>query len=218
MIPCVDTDTRHVALFGGTFDPIHSGHLRIAYELYQTCFFDEFAFMPCYQPVHKAENQGVPVQVRLAMLESALEATPFVIEHAEIERAGPSYAVDTLENLKKMHVKRHYYFVMGADSLLSFHKWQRFERLLELVHLVVVGRPGYVINERSAIMAYLQGRLVDSLEQLQSEEAGLVYISPWMMLDISSTMVRECLKKNESIRYLVPEPVEQMILQLNCYK
>ncbi len=117
-----------------------------------------------------------------------------------------------------MHVKRHYYFIMGADSLLSFHKWQRFERLFELVHLVVVGRPGYVVNERSAIMAYLQGRLVDSLEQLQSEEAGLVYISPWMMLDISSTMVRERLKKNESIRYLVPEPVEQMILQLNCYK
>ncbi|ODN42772.1 nicotinate-nucleotide adenylyltransferase [Piscirickettsia litoralis] len=209
---------QEIALFGGTFDPIHIGHLRIAYELHQTGFFDKFSFMPCYQPVHKEAERDVSVQVRLAMLESALEDTPFTVERAEIDREGPSYAVDTLEGLKKAQVNQRFYFVMGSDSLLSFHKWHRFQRLLELTHLIVVGRPGFDIDEKSAVMEYVKGRQASSLEQLKAQDAGLVYMSPLTMLAISSTDLRERLQKNESIRYLVPSAVEKMILQSNCYR
>jgi len=198
-------------LIGGTFDPVHYGHLVIAEEVRTTLDLDDMIFIPASQPPHKPGRRISPTQDRLAMLELALASNPaFSLSRIEIERAGISYTVETLRELRAAWgAGVALYFVIGWDSLEEMHTWYDPVGLLaSLDHLVAVARPGY--EEESGFRERLEGQLAGIGQRL------LVVEAPQM--EISSTDLRRRVSEGRSIKYQVPEVVEQYIMHHGLYR
>jgi nicotinate-nucleotide adenylyltransferase len=196
---------------GGTFDPIHYGHLVIAEEVYATLNMDEMIFIPAGQPPHKPGRVVTSVQHRLAMLELALASNPhFTISLVEIDRPGLSYLVDTLRILRtQMGTNVELSFVMGWDSLEELHTWYEPEGILEeLDTLVAVGRPGYV-DEGAYNNKQLEARLPGITQRLRVIHAP--------QLSVSSTDLRQRVAQGRPIKYQVPEAVERYIFEHGLY-
>ena len=197
--------TTRIGILGGTFDPIHNGHLAIAEEARVALGFDRVIFVPAArQPLKRGEHSAEPQQrlemVRLACLgNSAFEVSPI-----EIERAGPSYTVDTLEAL---HANRSsdLHFIVGADAAADLYRWRAAGRIVALARLVVVGRPGFALD-RTALGHHLPGL-----------EARLTLLEG-PGLDISSSELRRRLAAGRPIRYLTPEPVVEYIARYGLYQ
>jgi len=201
---------QRVGLIGGTFDPIHYGHLVIAEEVRATLNLAEMVFIPAGQPPHKAGHTNAATHQRLAMLKLALATNPhFTISRVEIDRAGLSYLVDTLRILQKQWGNQtELSFVMGWDSLEEFHNWyQPLGILDQLTQLIAVGRPGHV--EESEYIARLEARLPGISQKL--------LILPVPQLEISSTDLRRRVAEGKPIKYQVPEAVEQYIMEHGLY-
>ena len=131
-----------IALFGGAFDPIHRGHLAVANCALRTLQFDQVRFIPCASPVHKAHCLATPEQ-RASMIALAIESQPaFVLDTSELTRATPSYAIDTIEHFLLNHGTDQVAWLIGADALLNFKTWHRWQAILEKVDLIVVNRAG----------------------------------------------------------------------------
>lgn len=214
---------RHtLALFGGTFDPIHFGHLRMALELRQLLEFDEMRLLPSHQPAHR-QTPGVSSRQRSEMLGLALDGCEeLALDERELHRGGATYTVDTLEELRsELGDDVSISFCMGLDSLLSLHRWHRWERLLELAHLVVVTRPGWHLPDRDSeehrplvdLLEHHRG----SPENLQTQAYGCLLLREQTMLPISATQIRELIKSGQSPRYLLPETVLQYIEDHRLY-
>jgi len=202
---------RHIGVIGGTFDPIHYGHLVIAEEVRATLNLSEVVFIPAGQPPHKAGHSITEVQHRLAMLELALASNPhFRISRMEIERIGPSYTVDTLRMLREqMGAGTALSFIIGWDSLEEFHTWYKASDILtEVTHLVAVRRPGY--EEDAEYNKVLEQRLPGILQRL------LVVQAP--QLEISATDLRRRVAEKRPIKYQTPEGVETYIFRNHLYR
>jgi nicotinate-nucleotide adenylyltransferase len=202
---------RRVGVFGGTFDPIHFGHLVIAEEVYAALDLAEMVFVPAGQPPHKPGKIITDARHRLAMLELAIASNPhFTISLVDLDRAGPSYTVDTLRLLhEQWGDQTAIYFVIGGDSLEELLNWYQPARILEqLAHLVAVRRPGY--NETPDHLEWLEARLPGIRSRLINVPAP--------QLDISSTDLRTRVAEGRPIKYQTPEPVEDYILQYGLYR
>ncbi|WP_207229330.1 nicotinate-nucleotide adenylyltransferase [Ktedonosporobacter rubrisoli] len=202
---------RRVGLFGGTFDPIHHGHLAIAEEVRVSLELNEMFFIPAGHPPHKPGRVITPVEQRLAMLELAIATNPhFSISLVEVDRPGPSYLVDTLHILREQWGNEiELYFVVGWDSLEELHTWYNpLGILAQLTFLVAVARPGYV--EENEYNKQLEARLPGITQRL------LVVQAP--RLDISSTELRRRVASGKPIKYQVPDAVESYIFQHNLYQ
>jgi len=195
---------------GGTFDPIHYGHLVIAEEVRATLHLSEVIFVPAGQPPHKTGHAITETQHRLVMLELALASNPhFRISLMEIERTGLSYTVDTLHTLRaQVGAKVNLFFIIGWDSLEELYTWYKASEILTLVtHLVAVRRPGY--EEDAEYNKVLEQRLPGILQRL------LVVQAP--QLEISATDLRQRVAEGRPIKYQTPEAVETYIKENRLY-
>ena len=206
-----------MGIFGGTFDPIHYGHLRTAYELLSTLRLPEMRFMPAGNPPHRNATFASNEQ-RLDMVRAATAGQPgFTVDDREMRREGPSYTVETLAELRAEAPHRPLCLVVGMDAFLGLPKWHRWRDLLSLAHLVVAHRPGW----RAPSMGPLGELLVDhgtgTVSDLHDLVAGRIYIHAVTQLEISSTDVRALIGAGRDPRYLMPEGVRRIILESGCY-
>lgn len=209
-----------IGMLGGTFDPVHIGHLRSAVELKEALQLDQLHMIPAQQPPLRDRPQ-VSAQQRLALLKAGIGDTPGLIaDDRELRRDGPSYSVDTLVDLRnEFGDQARLTMVIGYDAFLRLTQWYQPERLFKFAHLVVIKRPGYSEPLPAPLMELVGYRAVDSVEKLMQQPCGgyLMLELPSLM-EISATYIRERLKTGKSIRYLVPEPVEKAIKQRGLYQ
>lgn len=196
-----------IGVLGGTFDPIHNGHLKIAEAARKKLGLDEVHFMPAAITPLKEGRRISAVKHRVAMVRLALDGKPyFKLSTIELDRPGPSYTVDTIAELRKrLGAENELYFIIGMDSLSQFARWREPARIIGMCRLVAVPRPGYTLPDSKALEAAIPG-ISGSLIVLDSPE-----------LDISATEVRERVAKRLSISRLVPKPVAEYIKKNRLY-
>jgi nicotinate-nucleotide adenylyltransferase len=207
-----------IGIFGGTFDPIHFGHLRTAFELLQALRLSEMRFMPAGNPPHRELTVADPEQ-RLAMVTAATQGQPgFVVDDREIRRAGLSYSVDTLGTLRADFPDRSLCLIVGMDAFLGLPKWHQWRELLELAHLVVAHRPGWRAPSMGPLGELLVDRGTGRIGDLHESRAGCIYIHAVTQLEISSTELRKLIAAGRDPRYLMPDAVREIIEETGCYR
>ncbi len=205
-----------IGLFGGTFNPVHLGHLRPVLEVYETLSLQQVRWIPSRQPPHR-EQPEISVVHRLTMLQLALQDTDFVIDERELNRDGPSYMVDTLISLRKDYPSESLALILGMDAFSGLSGWHRWRELLDYTHIIVCSRPQQKQNENKEISELVERCAVDDADQLQQHRHGKIYFQPVTQLAISSTQIREICKRGESPRFLVPTAVSDYINQHQLY-
>lgn len=213
----MDHTQQAIGILGGTFDPIHFGHLRTAVELYQALGLAEVRIIPCYQPVHRKLPIATPEQ-RLAMIKCAIDGEPALkVDSCEIERKGPSYTIDTLEILRKKMPNTPLCLMMGIDALLGFASWHRYEDILTMAHLVIVHRPNYQLPANGIIAELLKNRLTKTPHTLHESLAGSILLHPVTPLEISASDIRRQIATGSSPHYLLPDSVYKYIQEHGIY-
>lgn len=196
-----------VGIIGGTFDPIHNGHLIIGEYIRDSLNLDEVIFIPAGQPPHKNGNYLGSAQHRLNMVSLAIENNPkFSVSHMEVKNKDTSYTFTTLKKLKEENKETDYYFIIGADSLFNLDEWYRFKDLSKLANFALRDRLGHSKDE-----------IKDRIRFLEDEyDSNIVYVEG-PLIEISSSEIRNRIRLNKSIKYLVPDPVKEYIEKYNLY-
>jgi len=206
-----------IGLFGGTFDPIHCGHLRTAFELWQELKLAEIRFLPTGSPPHR-EKLYASAERRLEMVRAAVADQPaFIVDDREVRRSGVSYSVDTLAELRQEYPQRSLCLLLGMDAFLGLPGWHRWRELLTLAHIVVAHRPGWRAPTTGPLGELMVDHGTGSILALQQERAGRVYVRAVTQLEISSTELRTLITGGGDPRYLVPDAVRKIILETRCY-
>lgn len=208
-----------IGVLGGTFDPIHFGHLRPALELLEELRFEEIRFLPSSVPPHRAQPETATAD-RKAMVELAIEGQPgFILETCELERDGPSYMVETLASLRQeLDAEMPLVLIMGMDAFVNLPQWHQWQRLTDHAHLLVTQRPGYEPQIELQLGEWLRERLVNEVDVLRGQPGGKVLFRQQVLLDISSTEIRERVSRGLSPRYLLPETVRDYIEAKGLYR
>ncbi len=182
-------------LYGGTFDPIHQGHLQLALFVQRYCQLDQLELIPCHLPPHRA-HPGVSSEQRAEMVRLAIAPYPqLALNLLELNKHSPSYTVETLEQLHTQHPTDTLLFMIGMDSLLQFHTWHRWRDILKLCHLLVCQRPGYHPNNAST-HKLLTNHQLPNVEALQQKTAGGILLLPNPEFDVSATAIRASLQQS----------------------
>jgi len=217
---------KRIAIYGGTFDPVHSGHLEIARRVTQFFGIDEFLFVPAMVAPHKLDREVLPALHRYAMLALATRTEArLCISTFELDRPGRRYTVDTLFHFRsRFGESADLFFVMGADSWGEITTWREWRRLLTLANLIVVTRPGYDISAASAT-AEMAANIVDLRGVTEFTGAGepgsqRVFLSDAVMIDVSATDIRRAVSEsdNEKLTRLVPHEVAEYIRKYRLYR
>lgn len=197
---------KRVGIFGGTFDPIHMGHLIVAETIMDEFHLDKVVFIPAAVPPHKLDKQISPAKHRYMMTMLATCSNPrFQVSDMEMHRQGPSYSRDTLAQLIDEHGRdTEFYFIVGADSVENLHTWNRIDELLTMCHFIGASRPGCMPDMEKIAQRF--GPLAEKIHCLETPE-----------LEISSTEIRHRVGQKRTIRYIVPETVEQYIYKEKLY-
>lgn len=206
-----------LAVLGGTFDPVHHGHLRSAVELREQLGLDEVRLMPARRPPLRGEP-GATAEQRLAMVEAAILGEPgLAVDGRELQRSGPSYTVDTLAELRsELGSEAVLCFALGGDAFAGLDRWHDWQRLLELAHLVVMQRPGAVLPDAGPVAELLQRHRL-APDQLHRRPCGGIAVLGVTQLPIAATDLRALIAAGRSPRYLLPDPVWQQIRQHALY-
>ena len=206
-----------IGIFGGTFDPIHLGHLRTAFELLHGLGFAEIRFVPCRVPPHR-DRPVASVERRLEMVRVAVSGQPgFVVDERELARNGPSFSVDTLGDMREEYPDRSVALIVGMDAFLGLPGWHRWQEILDLGHVVVAHRPGWQPPQDGALGDLLRHRGTQDVADLAADTAGRIIVQPVTQLEISSSAIRESVSRGEDPRFLVTDEVRQIILESGCY-
>lgn len=206
-----------IGIFGGTFDPIHYGHLRPALELAEALSLKEVRFIPARIPPHRAQPVAGPAQ-RLEMVRLAVAGVDgFRVDERELQREGPSYMVDTLASLAAELPEERLCLLLGMDAFLGLPGWHQWQRLLELAHIVVAHRPGWQPPQDGPLAALLAQRRTTAARNLALQPTGLVVLQPVTQLQISSTAIRTLIAEGRSPRFLLPEAVARWIAAEGLY-
>ena len=212
-----------IGILGGTFDPIHNGHLRTALDVAHQLKLAQVRFIPCGQPPHR-EPPHASAQQRLAMVQAAVaEYAAFVADDRELRRDGPSYMVDTLSSLRQEFADTPLALILGLDAFSQLDHWHHWLQLIELSHIVVMTRPGWSEEDIKsvALQEMLLRHKTDNLADCHQQTAGKVLFCPVTPLAISSTAIREALRhgshNGKTIRDLIPDCVYNMIEKEHIY-
>ena len=206
-----------IGVLGGTFDPVHFGHLRPALEIQQALGLDEIRLVPAHVPPHRSQPQASPQQ-RLAILLAAVAGDPaFTVDTREYEREGPSYTVDTLESLRAELAGKDLCLLVGMDAFCGFTSWHRWHEILEYCHLVVMTRPGKTLPEQGELADFISRHRVADAETLKTRAAGLLLFHPVSQLEISATQIRKLLAAGKRADFLLPKNVLEVIRSEDLY-
>lgn len=208
-----------IGVYGGTFDPIHFGHLRPGLEVYQALSLQELRFIPCGEPPHRQKPQASALQ-RLMMVRAAIADQPgFVVDERELQREGPSYMVETLSSLRNETGDTPLCLIVGLDAFLGLESWYRWQSLLDFAHLVVTHRPGWSLRDlrRESTLDRLVQERVANAGKLPRQPAGLIHFQSVTQLDISASGIRQQLAEGRDIRYLLPDAVYELIKTQHIY-
>ena len=206
-----------MGVFGGTFDPIHYGHLRTAFEMRQALRFAEVRFMPCGHPPHR-EPPVADAELRLQMVRVATARQDgFVVDDRELRRGGPSYSVDTLSELRGEYPRHPLALMIGMDAFLDLPKWHQWRDVLTLAHIVVAHRPGWRAPDMGPLGELLASRGTHRIDDLHEADAGRIYIHDVTQLEIASTDIRELVGAGREPRFLLPDAVYEVIIESGCY-
>lgn len=206
-----------LGLFGGTFDPIHFGHLRTAFELQQALKLGELRFLPTGNPPHRDTTQADAAQ-RLAMVRAAVADQPgFTVDDREVRRTGPSYSVDTLTELRNEFPQRSICLLLGMDAFLGLPTWHRWTEIFDLAHVIVAHRPGWKAPTQGPLGEAMVDRGTGGVRDLHASKAGRIYVHAVTQLEISSTELRQLIASGGDPRYLVPDSVRAVLGELGCY-
>lgn len=208
---------KNIGVLGGTFDPVHFGHLRTALAAQQDFSLDEVRLIPCHHPVHKAEPE-VSAQHRISMLHRATKAEKsLVVDVRECMRPGPSYMIETLESLRTEYPDDRLFLLLGADAFNKLESWKDWQKLFELAHIIVITRPGWEINPSAPVREFCEQRTASSFSEMCKHQAGSVLPYSFIPLMIASSEIRKLLKENKSVRYLMPNAVIKYIKKHKLY-
>lgn len=200
--PMSKMEKKRIGLFGGTFNPIHCGHVKAAESVQNMFSFDRILFIPSYLPPHKESGDVASAAHRLKMVELALASFDrFFPSSVEIDARGTSYSILTLNKIKEMFPQTEAFFLLGIDAFLEIETWKDYEDVLKQCSFVVMNRPGFRLSEAKDILT----------------EKYKIYLLSINTLDISSSKVRERIRKNQPIEGLVPENVENYIKERRLY-
>jgi len=210
-------------LFGGTFDPVHFGHLRAAQELVTLLNLDRVIFIPSANPPHKTGRVITPFEHRLQMVKLAIEGNDsFAVSDVEFSRGGKSYSIDTVRYFLDLHDNSlELYFITGQDAFDAITTWREWEKLLLLCNFAVMTRPGYENRGLAHILPEdFASRFTHDQENsvYQGPEGHALYFRNVTFLDISSSLIRENISTSRSIRYLLPDSVGHYIAQNFLYR
>ncbi len=207
-----------IGIFGGTFDPIHFGHLRPALDLQLRLGLEQVRFIPLAVAVHR-EQPAASAELRLAMVRAAIQGQPgFMVDPREIRRGDRSYTLDTLRELSIELPGQTLCLCVGADAFNDFLDWHSPLDILDLAHLVVTQRPGAARPADAGLRRLVAERRCDHPRALRSRPAGCIFFQPVAQLDISSTAIRALLKAGNSPRYLLPDSVLDIIEEQALYR
>jgi nicotinate-nucleotide adenylyltransferase len=215
---------KRIGLFGGAFNPIHLGHLRAGLEIREAFALDRIIFIPTALPPHKDPRELLPFRRRLEMVRLALADCPyFQASPFEGRQKGKSYSIRTIRHFKTvLGPKAELFFILGLDAFLEIHTWKDYQKLFSYCHFVVMDRPGFPGRGRS-IRDYALRHLSPDLRyfprerRFQHPDGFSLFLFPVTRLDISSTRIRSLRKQGLSVRFLLPEKVEQYILEKKLY-
>lgn len=199
---------RKVGIMGGTFNPVHIGHLIIAEKAREQFHLDEVLFMPSGTPYMKNVDEVLPGQVRTEMTKLAIEENSFFsVSTIEIEKEGSTYTYETLETLHDKNPNTEYYFILGADSLFAIEHWKNPEKIFAGCHVLAAVRNDKNVEEMETQATYLKEKFNADVSLIKTGH-----------IEISSSMIREFIKDGQSIRYLVPDAVYDYIIKNKLYK
>jgi len=206
-----------IGLFGGTFDPIHCGHLRIALEVAEIVSLSEVRFLPW--PMHSLRvNPSVGGSLRLDMVRAAVSChSIFKTDDRAFSRELPVYTYDVLSEIRNEHPLLSLCFLSGMDSFVRIDRWHRWQEILNLVHIVVAHRPGSDLPQSGPVYELLRERGVETPAALRTSRFGHIFVAPVTPLEISATALRQSIRAGVDPRFLVPEPVREIILEKACY-
>ncbi|MDP2432988.1 MAG: nicotinate-nucleotide adenylyltransferase [Pseudomonadota bacterium] len=214
---------KPIALLGGTFDPIHFGHLRMAEELAEALDIGQVRFIPAGRPPHRGQPRAA-ARHRLEMARLAIAGNPrFVLDEREFHRATPSYSVDTLSDLRaELPAATPLVLFMGADAFLGLTTWHEWRRLFELAHVAVAHRPGFSAAAWEDALPDPLRRLISTHRAEQAGEilekpAGRVFLHSITQLDISASQIRDRALRGKSLRYLLPDAVIAYLNENHLY-
>ena len=206
-----------VGIFGGTFDPIHYGHLRSAYELLQDLRLSEVRFVPSAAPPHRG-GTFAPAELRFRMVEVAVAGQEgFAVDDCEFRRDGPSYTVDTLTAIREEQKDASICLIVGMDAYLGLTTWHRWGEILDLAHIIVAHRPGWQLPETGALGDLLARHGTEEADDLHEATCGRIYHHAVTQLEIASTEIRELVAAGRDPRFLMPDGVRDIIVESGCY-
>ena len=207
-----------IGILGGTFDPIHFGHLRTALDVQQCLALDEVRFIPCGEPAHRDKPIAEPLQ-RLAMVRAAIAGQEkFTVDDRELRRKGPSYMVDTLTSLKKDFNDKSLCLILGTDAFNGLEQWYQWQQIFELANIVIMRRPD--VDGKAKINKHLFSKIKHRLleaDNLKNKQNGGICFVPVTQLDISATMIRQQWQSCNDIQFFLPDSVLTLIQQQNIY-
>ena len=207
-----------IGILGGTFDPIHLGHLRTALDVKERLELSEVRFIPLHIAVHRSQP-GATAEQRLEMVQLAISEEPaFRADDRELRRKEPSYTLHTLQSLRAELPSETFCLLLGSDAYQGFLSWHEPEQIMELSHLVVMTRPGYRLPADPELRAFTTAREASNPAILRQQQEGLIYFHDVTLLDISATDIRQRISAGMSARYLVPDDVEQFINKDKLYR
>ena len=215
---------ERIGIFGGTFNPIHNGHVKAVLEVQKTFFLDKVLMIPSYIPPHKGAPDVAPPSDRLQMVKLAVVSYPqFVPSPIEIEAKGKSYSILTLAKLKQQFPDAAMFFILGVDAFLEIDTWREYKKVLEQCHFIVISRPVYDMNEaKKPLGRNYEERMVQVLETTKLDKAMLhpykIFLLSIDALDMASKDIRKKVKMGKSIAGLVVEPVEEYIQTNKLYQ
>lgn len=199
---------KKIGIMGGTFNPIHNGHLVLANSAYKQFHLEEILFMPSKNPPHKEHKNIVSDDHRLKMISLAISDIPyFTLSTVELEREGTTYTVDTLESLWKTKGSISFYFIIGADSLFQIETWKKPEEIMKLAKFIVASRYGLSNEAMNQQIEYLNHTYNTNIERIKMPD-----------IDVSSKHIRENIKNSNSVKKYIPKAVEEYIDKYDLYQ
>ena len=206
-----------IGVLGGTFDPIHHGHLRLALELHASLNLSRVHMVPCFRPVHRKLPVASPDE-RLAMVKCAIQDEEALIaDDREIRRQNPSYMIDTLLDMRKELPGSPLCLMVGIDAFLGLPSWHRWKEILEQAHIIVAHRPQYQLPASGVIADLLKARMQDNQAYIHEHQAGGILLRPITQLEISASDIRKQFAMGLNPRYLLPDRVYDYIKQQGTY-